>query len=243
MKKIYSCVAVLTTILLIAVSYSFVSPRKIVSKNFSVFTKIQEPSGICILTNSECAVVSDQGVLYKTDYKGKIISKAKQEGTDFEDVCLANGNLFVSDESTRSVFVYDTATLTLQKIIPLHNSSGRNEGYESITYNSDDGNFILVSEKDPVELDVYDQNFQLIQMAYVNGVGDISSACYFNHKLFLLSDEDHCVLQLNAKTFSEENRISIAVNNPEGLAMTTDNSFLIVSDRMQKLFSFQFTQP
>lgn len=232
MKKYFVVLSLLLTA-------GFFSAKNLVSKNYSSAIKIQEPSGICLMSKSECAVVSDQGVLFKTDWKGNILARAKEEGVDFEDVCLAEGKLFVSDESTRRIFVYDSAKLELLKIIPIQNSAGRNEGFESITYNADAKKFILVSEKDPVQIVICNDEFQIENQIELHHIGDISSACYFNHKLFLLSDEDHAVFQFNAETFSLESKTSIPVNNPEGLAMTDNHSFLIVSDRMQKLFSFQ----
>ena len=72
----------------------------------------------------------------------------------------------------------------------------------------------------------------------IEKINDMSSACYYNHKLWLLSDEDHTVFKMNPDDYTIEKKFSVPVYNPEGICFDEDGTMRIVSDDMHRLFVF-----
>lgn len=188
-------------------------------------------------------IVSDKGLLWECDAAGATIRRALQKGTDFEGIDLRNDTLFVSDETERRVYLYGAKTLDFIGSVSVPYSGGRNAGYESITWNGYKNCFLLITEKDPVIIQECDAQLRYTSQTQFHGARDISGARYAAGYLWLLSDEDHCILRCNPATYAVEQRISIPVLNPEGIAFTANGrQLLIAADDLQQLFYFPMPQ-
>lgn len=73
---------------------------------------------------------------------------------------------------------------------------------------------------------------------HYSGPSDVSSVTWFNSKLFLLSDEDSEILQINPLTYLLEKRWSLGVLNPEGFYFLPDGTVHVLSDNMQTIYHF-----
>jgi uncharacterized protein YjiK len=234
----------LTIALAVVIQFSFIgigdSKHQTLEIQKKVNTKVPEPSDVAIDPNSGTYyIVSDNGILFETNSQGKILRKSKDLGFDFEGVEVQGDNIFVSDESARKVMVYSKSDFTLIKSYRVSYAGGRNEGFESITYNKTNNKFILISEKDPVTLFEYDENFHLIDEFSIKGVRDISSARWYNNKIYLLSDEDRVVLECDPNTYRIEKKLNINILNPEGIAFNAQGNIIITSDDLQKIYTLK----
>jgi uncharacterized protein YjiK len=233
MKQRYIISVLIAAVFLLA----FSQPTLRILSKFNY--KISEPSDICysVATNT-FFVVSDNGYLFETDEQGKITRQAKERGYDFEGVYSDEKYVYVSEEMTRKILLFDIATLEKVGVRQLHYNGGRNAGFESITYNASKDKFIVITEKNPIKIFELDNNFLVTNEVKVKGVTDISSATYHNGKIWLLSDEDHMVLQCDANSYAIEKRYKLGVLNPEGICFNSKGEMLIVSDDMQMQFNY-----
>lgn len=201
--------------------------------------KIPEPSDIVIdKENHELFIPSDNGILFKCDSSGTVVQQAVESGWDFEGVEIRGNSVYVSDESSRKVYKYNKQNLVLEAVYPVSCMGGRNEGFESITYNESKKCFVLVSEKNPVSIMEYDDSFQLINQRLFKNARDISSARWHNGYMYLLSDEDRCILQCDPLTYGVKQIFHINVNNPEGIAFDPSGKLVIAADDIQHVYYF-----
>jgi uncharacterized protein YjiK len=202
--------------------------------------KISEPSDICYSasTNTYFAV-SDGGYLYETDENGIILRKAPYSGLDFEGVFADSSYVYVMEEMTRTIIAFDKTTLSKTGIRRVNYHGARNKGYEAITYNEAKKCFVIITERDPVWIHELDENFLVKNEIQLKKVSDISAATFYQGKLYLLSDEDHCVLQVNPLTYSIEKKYKLNVINPEGICFAPDGTMKIISDDMGMLFNYR----
>ena len=208
-----------------------------------VHCNLPEPSDITVASDKiNYLVVSDHGILYKMSPDGKIISEAKTRGADFEGLCLWNNKIYVSEESFRKIMVYDEATLNYEYSYPVQWSGGRNQGIEAITRNEMKQCFVLISEKNPCVIFEMDSMFNIIH-EYDSPSNEVSSACWKNGKLYILSDEAHTVYLLNPENYSVISSWNVPVTNPEGITFDDNGNMLILSDDRAMLFSFKFPAP
>lgn len=203
---------------------------------------IPEPSDICTASDGGYFVVSDNGILFKLNQKFEIEKKAKVTGFDFEGVYANDTSVFVSDESLRQIYVYNSSNLELQKIIPFMYNGGRNLGMESITYDPSNGNFVGFSEKEPCLLMQFNKAFQLIDQHHIEGLREVSSVTYYQNALWVLSDEERTIYKVDPTTFSIENKWVIPILNPEGICFTKEGNLKIVSDDQEEIFDVNITQ-
>jgi len=180
------------------------------------YINIPEPSDVCLSANKVFLyIVSDQGYLYETDLQGKVARKSNLEGDDFEAVYANEKFIYVVDESDRKIYLVNANTLMLSKTIEMPYKAEINEGVEGITYIPQTKHFLCVTEKNPVLLKEYDENFSLISETKLNIASDVSALQYFNHELYALSDEDHCIIKLD-NNYKALKKWSIKIPNPEG---------------------------
>lgn len=202
--------------------------------------KISEPSDICYSSNTNTYfVVSDGGYLFETDETGTILRKADYSGFDFEGVFADEKNVYVMEEMTRTIIIFDKATLQKTGIRRVSYHGARNKGYEAITYNEAKKCFVIVTERDPIWIHELDENFLVKNEVNFKKAADISAATFHNGKLYLLSDEDHCVLQLNPIDYSIEKKFKLGIINPEGICFAPDGTMKIMSDDMGILFDYK----
>jgi uncharacterized protein YjiK len=209
-------------------------PKKLVLLSKADLT-IKEPSDICILPNAnKYAIVSDNGLLFLTDTNGVVLKEADFKGFDFEGVFADESKIYVSDERSRVIYVFN---YNLEKITSyqLTYYGGRNSGFESITFNKNKNCFVLITEKHPCIIFEYDTSFkELKQYSYTLST-DVSSITIHNGHLYVLCDEEKKILMLNPNDYTLESEIKLSDINPEGIAITADGRILIVSDDGQYL--------
>jgi len=196
---------------------------------------IKEPSDICILPNTnKYAIVSDNGLLFLTDTNGVVLKEADFKGFDFEGVFADENKIYVSDERSRIIYVFD---YNLEKINShqLTYYGGRNSGFESITFNKNKNCFVLITEKHPSIIFEYDKDFKELKQYPYTFSSDVSSITYHKEHLYVLCDEEKKILVLNPNDYSLENIIQLSDINPEGIAITEDGRILIISDDGQYL--------
>ena len=196
---------------------------------------ISDPSDIALLPNHHLLIASDDGRLYETTADGQNLRYINL-GFDAEGVCLVNDTAWVVDESTREVYAIHTGTFKKIRTVPLSYGGGRNAGFEGITFNPENRHFYLLTEKKPVALLEYNEAWQLISSQELHGIRDASSIYWYNRQLYVLSDEDHCIVTID----TEGNTHAVGklpIYNPEGLAITADSAY-VVSDDMNALYIF-----
>lgn len=225
---------IVTSILLL----SFIGLKNVLKYAEYVSLKIPEPSGIsyCDVIDG-FYIVSDNGFLYKTDKNGKVVSKADYVGFDFEDVLFVDNQIFVVEEMTRDILVFNN---DLEKIKTYHieYNGGRNKGFESIAYNPDNQHFYMAVEKEPCYIYEFDKHFNQINKTVFKNAGDISALTFYNNHLYVLSDEDNAVYRINKKTFEVIKTYYFSIINPEGICFNNKGQMYIVSDDMERLFTF-----
>lgn len=210
------------------------------SKTFN--TNVPEPSDACLSSNGQCLfVISDNGFLFETDLEGKILRQSNVVGIDFEAICLANNLLYISDESSRKIYCVNPSDLTLNKTFNLTYTGARNSGFEALAFNEINKSFYIVSEKSPIVIRVYNEQFQQINEINFDATSDISSAFYYQNNLWLLSDDEHLILKLDAN-YKVQNQYDIKILNPEGFFINKEGDLTVVSDDMAKLYQFEATQ-
>lgn len=224
----------------------FFSQAKPKPKKLVLFSKadltIKEPSDICILPNEDkYAIVSDNGLLFLTDTNGVVLKEAEFKGFDFEGVFADDRKIYVSDERSRIIYVFD---YNLQKIASyqLTYYGGRNSGFESITFNKNKNCFVLITEKHPSIIFEYDTAFKEIKQYPYSFSSDVSSITFHKGYLYVLSDEERKILVLNPNDYSIESEIKLSDINPEGIAITEDERILIVSDDGQYLKKYSLNK-
>lgn len=92
--------------------------------------------------------------------------------------------------------------------------------------------------KNPVTIIEYNENFQVINQQIFKNIRDISSARWFNGYMYLLSDEDRCVLQCDPSTYEVKQTFHINVTNPEGISFDSSGKLVIAADDIQHLYYF-----
>jgi len=204
--------------------------------------QVPEPSDFCLGIDGETLfMVSDDGYVFETDLQGNIIRKADYKGYDCEGIWLKDSLLYVVEEMTRKIAILDAVNLKVIRKVHLPYGGGRNKGYEAITYNEHKGRFILLTEKDPIYLFELDDQLNIINEYNLTGIArDISSATWYDGKLYLLSDEDMEIIQVDPETYQVIKRWYVPVINPEGILFRSHKEVWILSDDMQQFLIFNF---
>lgn len=231
-------VLILTIATVLFSTYSKDKPIKLSPEKF-ISIKVPEPSDICFSSkDNSYFIVSDNGFLFHVDSLGNILKKADFEGIDFEGVYLKDGKVYVVNESMRKVHRFDMDSLVLEETYVQTYGGGRNKGYESITFNEATKHFVMFTEKDPIYIHEYDESFNRIKEFEFKEATDISSATWHDGYLWVLSDEDMMIFQLNPTTYKVIQKWYIPVLNPEGITFNNDNNIIISSDDMERLYFF-----
>jgi len=236
---IYNTLCFLILFSLISIADNKEKIKKISPKN-KFHTEVREPSDICLNPqNDNYFVVSDNGFLHEVDEQGKIVRTADFEGFDCEGVFADQEFVYVVEEMVRKIRVFDIANLTLQRTVILPYQGGRNKAYEAITFNEKKGHMIIITEKDPIYLFELDDKLNFYNEIHLGGIArDISAATFYQDRLFLLSDEDREIIEVNPENYEVLNRWKLPIINPEGVVFNKKDELIIISDDMEKFFVF-----
>ncbi len=205
-----------------------------------IHLSIPEPSDICLHPNGKSFfIVSDNGLLFETDLEGKVIRQADYKGLDSEGVYANDKYVFVAEEFSRKIQVFDIETLKVIRTVYLPYSGGRNKSYEAITYNKTKNKFVLLTEKDPIYLFELDDDLNITnQIDLGNFSRDVSAVTYYNNHIWFLGDEDMTVYKANPNTYEVISSWKLPIINPEGIAFTENGEMVILSDDMELLYYF-----
>jgi len=203
--------------------------------------QVAEPSDICMHPNGQSYfIVSDNGFLYEMDTLGRIIRKADYKGLDTEAVHVYQRNIYVVEEMSRKIRVFDIDSLILRRTVKINYEGGRNKGFEAFAFNEARQRFVIVTEKDPIYLFELDNDLNVVNEILLDKIaGDISAATWYNGSLWLLSDDDMQVIQINPQNYKVVNRFALPVINPEGITFNSRGEMIIVSDDLQRLYKFE----
>lgn len=210
------------------------SEIELISKNKLA---IKEPSDLCFTSNNRLYIISDNGNLYETSLSGEILKSSEYEGYDFEAICSDQNFLYASEESNRKISVFDFELNYIKSYI-ISYQGARNKGFEAICFNEESNAFLLISEKDPTIRRTYNKDFSAFDEHEMNNFSDVSSLTYHNNFYWILSDEEHMVFQYDTN-FEMKNKFELPVVNPEGIAFIDNETFLILSDDMQVMYTFK----
>ena len=199
-----------------------------------------EPSDICLTTPdpSHFYVVGNRGMLAELDSSGKVLRHTKQDGSDYEAVCVKDNMIYAIDESMRRMDIIDEKTFDIKKSVLIPYSGARNKGFEGLTYIPSMKKFVTVIEK-PAAIIELNEQMQVISQSKMKGVRELSSITYHDNFLWLLSDEDETVYKVNPADYSIVDSWKVPVINPEGICFDTAGNLIIVSDDMSTLFKFK----
>ena len=96
----------------------------------------------------------------------------------------------------------------------------------------------VVIEKEPTLIWELDSSLHPVKEYPFPMVSDLSGVRWHNGYMYLLSDEDACVLKCRPDDYSILERIKINVINPEGICFDNSGTLLVCSDDMQELYTF-----
>ncbi len=202
---------------------------------------VAEPSDMCLTPSGEhFYIVSDNGFLVKTNLDFQQIQKAEKELYDPEAVFCDSAFIYVVEERSRNLILFDHISLKPIRTLHFPYSGGRNKGYEAFTYNLEKQTFILITEREPIIVFELDKTFKVFNQFEFDYRGDISSASWYKGKLWLLSDENMELLRINTDDYSIEHVYELPVINPEGFQIMPDGRLIVLSDDMQRAYYFDF---
>lgn len=223
--------------------YSFIANnQKIIDYSTQSKIDIEEPSDIFFdIQTRHYFVVSDEGTLKVKDEQMKTIHTLKKNGADFEAVCIVDSFIYISEESSKRILQYNINSYELINTIDIHNFGALNAGIEGLTYNKATNTFFASYEKEPTAVIEFDIHFNQIRKIILKDVSDISSLYYFNNFLYVLSDEDASLLKFDPTTMHLVDKIKFKIINAEGVSFIDNDTFLIVSDASQKIYTFNYS--
>ena len=200
---------------------------------------MDEPSDIVRdSTTGNLYIVGDDGWLYECNAQGHILRTAPAPGVDYEGVELRGDTIYVADERGRQICCYKKTDLSLLGSVPLPYGGPPNKAFEGIAWNEAKHCFAVVIEKEPTLIWELDSNLHPIKEYPFPMASDLSGVRWHNGYMYLLSDEDACVLKCDPNDYTILEKIKINVINPEGICFVDDSTLLICSDDMQELYTF-----
>lgn len=200
---------------------------------------VKEPSDVAFSALDQTLyIVSDNGKLYQTDLSGNLLRFCAEEvASDFEGVLVLSNRVLVSDERNRRILIYDTATLELLRTVSLTYHGAMNRGFEAIAFDEETKHFYLFTEKDPLLLYEFDEDFELINVIAPEGINEVSACSWYDESLWVLSDDDRTLYRLN-EDFSIASEWKLKVVNPEGFCFDDSGNLYVVSDDMELLYLY-----
>jgi uncharacterized protein YjiK len=203
-------------------------------------TDVPEPSGLHFdLATGMLYTVSDRnGDIYILDAFGKTKKRLKCKGEDAEGIVKIGEHLYVLEESSDRIWIYDDEGKKLDKVeVPYDNSP--NSGFEGIHFIPEEQVILMANEKHPAVLLKLDTSFNILEEIPIQ-LADISAVEYAANKkeYWLLSDEEQRIAILDLK-YKIKSSMKLPIIKPEGLALDIANDrFYVISDETGELFVF-----
>ncbi|MBT3502865.1 MAG: hypothetical protein HOB40_05750 [Candidatus Marinimicrobia bacterium] len=213
----------------------------------SVSLDVPEPSGLTLNGDgSALYAVSDppDNSIYKLDLLGNTIKTLSYSGVDLEGITydVRDNTLWVAEESLLEIVHLDTFGNILSRNPILFNNNESNGGLEGIAINSNNGQIVLLNEKNPgvfIKLDSALINTLELSLDFAR---DYSGICIndITKNYFIVSDESKQLYEWNEldgvlKTYS------LDFEKAEGVVYNHyTNQVYIVSDSEEKLYIYEF---
>ena len=204
---------------------------------------VPEPSGLDLTFNKAgfWTVSDETSTVYRLDGDGNVVQRIEVSGFDLEGITVVDETkLVVILERSREVVMIDTNGSEIKrKKLPLEGEE--NSGIEGISYNSENGHYYLVNEKNPLLFIELDANFDIIKTDTLTFSKDVSGIYYDqdDNKFWILSDEDQQIIQRDF----DGNILKIFHLNiiqPEGITVDKRSHRLyIISDAKETLYVFK----
>ncbi len=226
-------------LLLLTVSFRQNNTSPLVIQSKSVIN-IPEPSDICLSADGKnLYIVSDRGYLYITDLNLVNIKKINLHKKDAEAVFANEKYIYIMEERSRTISVYDAKTYDSLWSKKLYfEGKYKNHGFESLTYNPIRKIFIAVSEKHPMQVWELDEELNQIKIIPISGAKDISSATWYQNKLYFLSDEDSKIMEVDPVNYTIKKEWYLGIENPEGICFLSSGQFIIVCDEISTMYKY-----
>ena len=208
-------------------------------------------------TNTLFAVVNNPETLLELTKDGDLIRRIELTGfEDTEGVMYLGGERYaVVEERKRTLVVFDinaqtkTVNRTGLKSFQLAITSGKNKGFEGLSYNQESGDLFIINEKTPRQLIKLSGFVELSDISISTpfsleensfGGADYSGVHYDGQTghLILLSDESHQIVEVNKKGV-EISRLDLSggsaglnddVPQAEGITMDKDGDIYVISE-------------
>lgn len=208
----------------------------------SFHLEVREPSDLVYSPASNTLfVASDNGFAAEVDLEGKLIRISDQIGYDVEGITLVDDQLFIVDEFTRVIAIYDLEFKRIRNV-RVNYGGGRNKAFESITWIPEQEVFIVMTEKDPIWVFVLDRELRLLdEFELPFSPRDVSALTWHDDDLWILSDEDRAIYRVAYPSFEIKRAYRLAIINPEGIAFDGQGNLLICSDDMERLYRFNLS--
>jgi uncharacterized protein YjiK len=201
---------------------------------------IPEPSDICISPDQKTIyIVSDDGGLFECNTEGKVLRKYTKDLIDVEGAYCDDQFVWIVEERTRLIKKFDRLNLQLVSSVYVPYEGGRNKCFESITKDKN-GNWLMITERDPVWMIRFNQDFKEISRIKIPTNSDVSAATRYQNKLYLLSDESAEIWEIEEASGAIITKYKIPVLNPEGLAIADNGNIYVLSDDGHQLIVFNF---
>lgn len=227
---------------LILFSGAFRDKGMILQPTSYVRVNFTEPSDLLYLDGSdEFLVLGDKAFLYRVNRSGERIGVLDVSGFDLEAICEDDQNYYVSEETYQTILVIDKKTGVKIKDVPFKHAGGRNEGIEAMV-KMEDNTFLLATEKDPQIFFVCNNTFEVQETFHIEEIGEVSGMCYSNNKLYVLSDEEETIYEVDMRTRKVIRQWRMNVVNPEGIAMSLKKEIFIACDDMARIYTYSLPQ-
>ncbi len=204
---------------------------------------IKEPSDLCITPDGKTIyAVTDRGKLYSMDTEGQNVTLLAKSKHDLESLTIKNGTLYMVDEGSGNIFIYNALKGELDEVADIKARGEENEGFEGMVYIPERDVYVLVKERNPAVLYVYDADFDQMEATQIKSLDDVSGVTWHDDHLWLLSDENAEVIKVDPDSKEVVARYTIRATNAEGLCFLPNGDLVVASDENATLYYFKLPQ-
>jgi len=201
---------------------------------------VDEPSDLTLAADRLYTVSDAHSKIYGLSDDGDVDSEIDIDGHDLEALTFdpQTGEFVIADESKARVWHID-ASGTRRDPIDIADAEDGNSGIEGLTYD-DEHHLVIGKEKDPARVFVYDGTTE-IDRKKLGWISDLSALAWHDGHLWVLSDEDRALFEVNAD-YEVEVAWRLPIDKPEGLAFYGSYVY-VCSDSEQRIYVFDLEDP